>query len=100
MGISQPTVIDESSENLIEQCVPLAPLHNPANLAGIRQARAAFPVPQVGVFDTAFHATMPPESYRYALPKEMYEKYDVRRYGFHGTSYKYVSGAASAMIGQ
>lgn len=98
--INQPTVIDATSEAIIEKCVPLAPLHNPANLMGIRQARAQFPVPQVGVFDTAFHATMPPESYRYALPKEMYEKYDVRRYGFHGTSYKYVSGAAAAMIGQ
>jgi len=87
---SEPVVIDEEAEAEIERCVPLAPLHNPPNLLGIRMAKKLFPVAQVAVFDTAFHATMPPESFRYALPKDLYEKYNIRRYGFHGTSYKYV----------
>jgi acetate kinase len=77
----------------IEQCVELAPLHNPASLEGIRAARARFgpALPQVAVFDTAFHHTMPPHAYLYAVPYELYQKYRVRRYGFHGTSHRYVA---------
>jgi len=92
---SDPAIIDDATEAEIERTVPLAPLHNPPNLLGIRMAKKLFPVKQVAVFDTAFHATMPPESFRYAVPKELYEKHSVRRYGFHGTSYKYVSGAVA-----
>lgn len=97
---SKPAIIDAETEAEIERCVPLAPLHNPANLLGIRMAKKLFPVNQVAVFDTAFHATMPPESFRYAIPKELYEKHNVRRYGFHGTSYKYVSGAVAQAFGR
>ncbi|MDR3207221.1 MAG: acetate kinase [Oscillospiraceae bacterium] len=83
----------------IEECVPLGPLHNPPNLVGIRAcAQVMKDVPQVAVFDTAFHQTMPPEAYMYALPYEYYEKYHVRRYGFHGTSHRYVSARAAAML--
>merc|ERR1719502_452341 len=98
---STPAIVDAATEAEIEKCVTLAPLHNPANLSGIRAARDSFPsAQQVAVFDTAFHATMPPDAYRYAIPKELYEKHHIRRYGFHGTSYKYVSGAAAEMMGQ
>jgi len=93
-----PTVVTADVEKEIEACIPLAPLHNPPNLLGIRTARKVFPVSQVAIFDTAFHATMPPESFRYAVPKDLYEKHHVRRYGFHGTSYKYVSGATAAAM--
>jgi len=97
---SEPAVVDTATEMEIEKCTPLAPLHNPANTLGIRVARDLFPsAKQVAVFDTAFHATMPPESYRYALPKEIYDKHSVRRYGFHGTSYKYVSAEAARRFG-
>lgn len=95
-----PIVVTEAVEKEIEACIPLAPLHNPPNLLGIRTARKKFPVPQVAIFDTAFHATMPPEAFRYAVPKELFEKHHVRRYGFHGTSYKYVSAATAAAMGQ
>merc|ERR1719502_2257582 len=98
---STPAIVDAATEAEIEKCVTLAPLHNPANLSGIRAARESFPsAQQVAVFDTAFHATMPPDAYRYAIPKELYEKHHIRRYGFHGTSYKYVSGAAAEALGQ
>ena len=91
--LTAPRVVDDDVEAQIEACVPLAPLHNPANLLGIRTARAQFGrAPHVAVFDTAFHATMPPESYAYALPKELREARGVRKYGFHGTSYSYVLG--------
>lgn len=94
-----PTLIDERVEAAIEELSPLAPLHNPANLLGIRAARAAFPtVPQVAVFDTAFHQTMPPEAYTYAIDSELAERHGVRRYGFHGTSHKYVSGQVAAFL--
>ena len=87
-ALTAPRVVDDDVEAQIEACVPLAPLHNPANLLGIRTARAQFSgAPHVAVFDTAFHATMPPESYAYALPKELREERGVRKYGFHGTSY-------------
>lgn len=79
----------------IEICTPLAPLHNPANLLGIRAAQAAFPnIPHVAVFDTAFHQTLPPYAYLYALPYAHYETHHVRRYGFHGTSHQYVASVA------
>ena len=83
----------------IEECNPLAPLHNPANIIGIKACQALMPgVPMVAVFDTAFHQTMPPVAYMYALPYEYYEQDKVRRYGFHGTSHKYVSQRAAAML--
>ena len=85
----------------IEECIPLAPLHNPANITGIKACQAVMPgVPMVAVFDTAFHQTMPAKSYIYALPYEYYEKDKVRRYGFHGTSHRYVSARAAAMLGR
>ncbi|HTA10912.1 MAG TPA: acetate/propionate family kinase, partial [Streptosporangiaceae bacterium] len=79
----------------------LAPLHNPANLAGIEAVRAVLPeLPQVAVFDTAFHQTMPPYAFRYAVPEEWYRNYGVRRYGFHGTSHRFVSERAATMLGR
>lgn len=87
--------------NALEECVELAPLHNPPNLSGIDACKALMPnTPMVGVFDTAFHQTMPPESYIYAIPYEYYEKYGIRRYGFHGTSHKYVAEKAAEMLGK
>ena len=85
----------------ITECNPLAPLHNPANIIGIKACQELMPgVPMVAVFDTAFHQTMPPVAYTYALPYEYYEKDKVRRYGFHGTSHKYVSQRAADMLGK
>jgi acetate kinase len=85
----------------IEKTIPLAPLHNPANLTGIRVAGELFPdAPQVAVFDTAFHQTMPPKAYHYALPYEYYEEMGVRRYGFHGTSHKFVAAEAAGLLGR
>ena len=79
----------------------LAPLHNPANITGIKAFKNVLPnVPAVAVFDTAFHQTMPESSYLYSLPYEYYEKYGIRKYGFHGTSHKYVSERAAEMLGQ
>lgn len=84
--------IDDSVIKALEECVELAPLHNPPNLLGIAACQELMPgTPMVAVFDTAFHQTMPPESYIYAIPYEYYEKYGIRRYGFHGTSHKYVA---------
>lgn len=84
----------------IEDCVDMAPLHNPANLEGIRTISAILPaVPQVAVFDTAFHQTMPAEAYMYGVPYELYQQYKVRRYGFHGTSHRYVSARACEFLG-
>ena len=84
-------ITDKVVEQL-EKCSVFAPLHNPANILGIKAVSAVLPdVPQVGVFDTAFHQTMPAYAYMYALPYEYYDKYRIRRYGFHGTSHKYVS---------
>jgi acetate kinase len=88
----QPAVIDEQVVAAIEGIVPLAPLHNPAALLGIRELLRLMPgVPQVAVFDTAFHATMPPEAYTYAIPSQLAHEHRIRRYGFHGTSYRYVT---------
>lgn len=85
----------------IEECNDLAPLHNPANLIGIRSCQTIMPnVPMVGVFDTAFHQTMPPKAYLYGLPLSYYEKYKVRRYGFHGTSHDFVSKRAADVLGK
>ena len=94
--------IDEKVMAALEECIPLAPLHNPANITGIKACQAVMgpDVPQVAVFDTAFHQTMPPVAYTYALPYEYYEKDKVRRYGFHGTSHKYVAQRAAAMLGK
>ena len=84
----------------VKECYDLAPLHNPVNIAGIEAISSILPdVPQVGVFDTAFHQTMPDYAYMYALPYEAYEKYGVRRYGFHGTSHRYVSRRACEFLG-
>jgi acetate kinase len=85
----------------IRSFIPLAPLHNPAGLAGIQAVHAARPgLPQVAVFDTAFHQTMPPLAYRYAVPGEWYTRFGVRRYGFHGTSYRYVTERAAGLLGR
>lgn len=93
-------LITKEVEKKIKECYDVAPLHNPVNMAGIQAISEALPeVPQVGVFDTAFHQTMPKEAYMYALPYEMYEKYGIRRYGFHGTSHRYVSQRACEFLG-
>jgi acetate kinase len=91
--------IDEGVCAVIEECSPLAPLHNPANLLGIRAAQKALPdLVHVAVFDTAFHQTMPPAAYRYAVPESWYSEHRVRRYGFHGTSHRYVSALAAGEL--
>ena len=96
---AESVLITESVINALEECVELAPLHNPPNLLGIAACKELMPsTPMVAVFDTAFHQTMPAESYIYALPYEFYTKYGVRRYGFHGTSHKYVSQRAADML--
>ncbi|SBW06293.1 Acetate kinase [uncultured delta proteobacterium] len=94
-------VVGEEEKKAIRDLSPLAPLHNPANLQGIEVAQELFPnAPSVAVFDTEFHATMPPQSYIYAVPYEYYEKYGVRRYGFHGTSHQYVAETAAEFLGK
>ncbi|MCQ2115035.1 MAG: acetate kinase [Bacteroidales bacterium] len=93
-------LVDDYVESVIEKYADLGPLHNPANLRGIRAVKAVLPdVPQVAVFDTAFHQTMPAYSYIYALPYEYYEKYSIRKYGFHGTSHRYVSAKGAKFAG-
>ena len=100
MAFTESCVIDDACIAAIEKCIPLGPLHNPANLMGIRACQAIMPnTPQVAVFDTAFHMTMPPKAYIYAIPYEYYEKDDVRRYGLHGTRHRYVSARAIDMLG-
>ena len=94
-------LVDDEVIAAIRACSSLAPLHNPANLAGIEAVRAVRPgLPQVAVFDTAFHQTMPPRSFRYAVPEEWYTRYLVRRYGFHGTSHRFVSERAAVLLGR
>ena len=94
-------LITSEVETAINQCVPLAPLHNPYNLGGIRACRQALPhAAHVAVFDTAFHQTMPDYAYMYALPRSLYERYDIRRYGFHGTSHRYISMRAAEILGR
>ncbi|MCI8880807.1 MAG: acetate kinase [Clostridiaceae bacterium] len=99
---SDSVLITEAVIKAIEDCVPLAPLHNPPNLIGIRACQEVMgkDVPMVAVFDTAFHQSMPQTSYMYAIPYEYYEKYKIRRYGFHGTSHKYVAQQAAEMLGR
>jgi len=93
-------LIDEEVISMIEECIDMAPLHNPPNLAGIRAINELLPdVPQVAVFDTAFHQTMPDFAYMYAIPYSLYKKYGIRRYGFHGTSHRYVSKRACDFLG-
>lgn len=95
------TILDEEVLKVIEECNDLAPLHNPANLIGIRACQELMPnVPMVGVFDTAFHQTMPEKAYLYGIDYDYYEKYKVRRYGFHGTSHSYVSKRAAEIVGK
>ena len=97
---SESVLVDEKVIAAIEECIPLGPLHTPANLMGIHACEEVMPgVPQVAVFDTAFHQSMPKSSYVYAIPYEYYEKYGVRRYGFHGTSHRYVSAKAIELLG-
>ena len=94
-------VLNDEVTNALNECIELAPLHNPPNIIGIEACQKLMPnVPMVGVFDTAFHQTMPKEAYIYALPYELYEKYKIRRYGFHGTSHKYVSEKAAEFLGK
>jgi acetate kinase len=99
-AFSAPAVIDEEVIAAIRDCIPLAPLHNPANLLGIEVAMQAYPdVPHVAVFDTAFHQTMPEAAYRYAIDRSVADEYRIRRYGFHGTSHAFVSRAAAQFLG-
>ena len=97
---SQSVIIDEAVKEKMRECYDIAPLHNPANMIGIEAITAIMPdVPQVGVFDTAFHQTMPPKAYMYALPYKYYTEDGVRRYGFHGTSHRYVSQRVCEFLG-
>ena len=97
---NKSVLITPEVKEMIIKCIDLAPLHNPANLKGIDAIEQTLPgVPQVAVFDTAFHQTMPDEAYMYALPYELYEKYAIRRYGFHGTSHRYVSARVCEFLG-
>ncbi len=96
---SGSVIITEDVLDALKECIPLAPLHNPANITGIEAAQKVMPdVPMVGVFDTAFHQTMPDRAYIYPIPYDLYEKYKIRRYGFHGTSHRYVTLRASEIL--
>lgn len=98
---SAPTLIDDEVLKNIEKVIPFAPLHNPAHILGINAARASFPnIPHVAVFDTAFHQTMPPVAYRFAIPEEYYTKGGIRRYGAHGTSHMYLAHEAARLLGK
>ncbi|MCD6417932.1 acetate kinase [bacterium] len=100
-AFAKSALIDDEVIKAIRECIPLAPLHNPPNLIGIEACKEILKnIPQVAVFDTAFHQTMEPYAYIYAIPYEMYEKYRIRRYGFHGTSHYYVANRAAEMLGQ
>lgn len=97
---TKPALVTDLVKEIIRDCFALAPLHNPANLAGIEACEKIFgDIPNVTVFDTAFHQSMPPESFLYAVPYELYTKYAIRRYGFHGTSHNFVANAAGNMLG-
>ena len=99
--VTAPELVTPQIKEIIKECFPLGPLHNPANLAGIEACEKAMPgVPNVAVFDTQFHQTMPPEAYLYAIPYEYYEKYGIRKYGFHGTSHHYVTLATAKFLGR
>jgi len=96
-----PALINDSVMDAIRECIPLGPLHNPANIMGIEGCVAEMPdTPMVAVFDTGFHQTMPKHAYIYAIPYDMYEKYGIRKYGFHGTSHKYVTQRAAEILGK
>jgi acetate kinase len=98
---SASSQIDEQVLSAIENCSHLAPLHNPANVMGIRTAQRLFPkLPQVAVFDTAFHQTLPQQAYLYAIPYDLYKEHGIRRYGFHGTSHRFVTERAAALLGK
>ncbi len=98
---AEPVLIDDAVLDTLRRLIPLAPLHNPANIEGIEIARRRWPGdPQVAVFDTAFHGTLPPHAYRYAVPEEWYRDHGVRRYGFHGTSHAYVAARAAEALGR
>ena len=98
---SQPTLIDDEVEENIRKVIPFAPLHNPAHLQGIDAARANFPgIPHVAVFDTAFHMTMPPKAYRYAIPEEYYTDLHLRKYGAHGTSHMFLAQETAKLLGK
>ena len=100
MEFTASCIVDDACEEAIKKCFPLGPLHNPANLMGIKACQQVMPgTPQVAVFDTAFHMTMPDKAYTYAIPYEYYENDQVRRYGFHGTSHRYVSARAIDLLG-
>lgn len=100
-GFANSVIIDDNVKKVIKDCFAIAPLHNPPNLMGIEACQELMPnVPHVAAFDTAFHQTMEPANFMYALPYDVYEKYRVRRYGFHGTSHYYVSHRAAAMLGK
>ena len=98
--LSGSVLVTDEVKAIIEECCDLGPLHNPANLKGIVECEKIMSVPQVAVFDTSFHQTMPASSYMYAIPYEYYEKYHIRRYGFHGTSHRYVTQRAIARLGK
>ncbi len=98
---SEPTLITDEVKANIEKCIPFAPLHNPSHLLGFQAAFASFPnIPQVAVFDTAFHQTMPPIAYRFAIPEEYYKEGGIRRYGAHGTSHMYLTSEAARLLGK
>lgn len=100
-SFSDSVLINERTKEILDSLASLAPLHNPANVTGIRAAEKIMPnVPQVAVFDTAFHSTIPPYAYLYAIPYSIYQRHKVRRYGFHGTSHKYVSQRAAELMGR
>ncbi|MBR3870816.1 MAG: acetate kinase [Clostridia bacterium] len=99
--IYETVLITDEVKEIVRECIPLGPLHNPANLTGIEACEKAMPgIPQVAVFDTAFHHTMPEKAYLYGLPYEYYEKYGVRRYGFHGTSHRFVTQRTAKLLGK
>ena len=100
-AVSDPVLVNERVKQIVEECAVLGPLHNPANLMGIEVAEKLFPgVPNVAVFDTEFGMGMPKEAFMYALPYEMYEELRIRRYGFHGTSHKYIANATAEFLGK
>ena len=99
--VTAPVLVDEEIKKVIQDCILLAPLHNPANLAGIEACEKNFAgVPNVAVFDTAFHQTMPAEAFLYAIPYELYKEHGIRKYGFHGTSHRYVMNATAEFLGK
>ena len=99
--ITAPVKVDEAVKDIIRECIPLGPLHNPANLSGIEACEEIFAgVPNVAVFDTQFHQTMPPEAYLYAIPMDYYKKYGIRKYGFHGTSHRFVTLSTAEFLGK